>query len=75
VNNAPQKILYVVLDLDLGGLQRLVQLLIERLDRTRFEPYLCCLDRGGMFYDYLTSRGMGGAYFIGGLALSTSNSY
>lgn len=60
MNNAPRKVLYVVLDLDLGGLQRVVRLLIERLDRTRFEPYLCCFDRGGMFYDYLTSRGIEG---------------
>lgn len=53
-------ILYVVLDMDLGGLQRIVHLLIEGLDRERFRPYLCCLDRGGMFFEALTNEGFEG---------------
>jgi sugar transferase (PEP-CTERM/EpsH1 system associated) len=58
--SAPTKILYVALDMDLGGLQRIVHLLIEGLDRTRFESYLCCFDRGGVFYDLLTGQGVPG---------------
>ena len=54
----PLKILYVALDLDLGGLQRIVSLLIEGLDRRRFEPVLCCFDRGGVFYDRLRAEGI-----------------
>jgi glycosyltransferase involved in cell wall biosynthesis len=46
-------VLYVVLDMDLGGLQRIVNLLIRRIDKKQFIPYLCCLDRGGLFYDQL----------------------
>ena len=41
--------LFVVLEMDLGGLQRVVNLLFQSLDRQRFEPFLCCLDRGGAF--------------------------
>jgi len=57
---APLKILYVALDMDLGGLQRIVHLLIEGLDRRRFEPVLCCFDRGGVFYDALRAEGVTG---------------
>jgi glycosyltransferase involved in cell wall biosynthesis len=57
---APLKILYVALDMDLGGLQRIVHLLIEGLDRRRFEPVLCCFDRGGVFYDALRAEGIPG---------------
>lgn len=39
--------------MDLGGLQRIVNLLIQRIDKDRFIPYVCCLDRGGMFYEQL----------------------
>ncbi len=46
--------MHVVLDMDLGGLQRIVNLLIKRMNYERFEPYLCCLDRGGLFCDEFT---------------------
>jgi L-malate glycosyltransferase len=58
--NSKMRILYLVLDMDLGGLQRIVHLLIEGLDRNRFEPYLCCMDRGGIFFDALTKKGVEG---------------
>ncbi len=60
MQSASIKILYVALDLDLGGLQRIVHLLIEGLDRRRFEPVLCCFDRGGVFYDTLRAEGVAG---------------
>ena len=47
----PLRVLHVVLDMDLGGLQRVVHLLLQKHDRKRFLPFLCALDRGGMFYD------------------------
>jgi glycosyltransferase involved in cell wall biosynthesis len=34
--------------------------LIEGLDRGQFEPVLCCLDRGGVFYDTLRAKGVTG---------------
>lgn len=43
------KILFIVLEMDLGGLQRVVNLLFRKLDPDRFESHLCCLDRGGPF--------------------------
>lgn len=48
------KVMYLVLEMDLGGLQRVVHLLINRMDKKKFIPYLCCLDRGGVFYDQLS---------------------
>lgn len=50
-----RRVLFVVLEMDLGGLQRMVSLLINRLDLTKFEPYLVCLDRSGPFYDEAAS--------------------
>lgn len=63
MSSVPLKILYVALDMDLGGLQRMVNLLIEGLDRHRFQPVLCCFDRGGVFYDKLRSEGIPGCIF------------
>lgn len=45
------RILFLVLEMDLGGLQRMVNQLIKSLDKETFEPYLVCLDRGGIFYE------------------------
>ncbi len=50
--------------MDLGGLQRVVNLLIKRLDRKYFEPHLCCLDRGGLFYEHL-EREVDSKYILG----------
>ena len=47
------RILYIALEMDLGGLQRVLNLLIRRIDRNKFTPYLCCLDRGGIFAEEL----------------------
>lgn len=52
----PIRVLHVVLDMELGGLQRIVNLLIQRMDRNCVEPFLCCIGRGGIFFDQLTSE-------------------
>jgi sugar transferase (PEP-CTERM/EpsH1 system associated) len=49
------RILYLVLEMDLGGLQRMINLLVKRLDKNAFEPYIVCLDRGGIFYEQTAS--------------------
>lgn len=49
------KIMHVVLEMDLGGLQRIVNLLIKKSNKEQFIPYLCCLDRGGLFYEQISS--------------------
>ena len=53
----PQKlrILFLVLEMDFGGLQRVVNLLIRMIDPDVFEPYLVCLDHGGVFYEQAAS--------------------
>jgi sugar transferase (PEP-CTERM/EpsH1 system associated) len=53
------RILYLVLEMDLGGLQRIVNLLIQRIDKRIYEPYLCCLNRGGLFYEQASSCSAG----------------
>jgi len=50
------KIMYLVLEMDLGGLQRIVNLLIQKINKDKFTPYLCCLDRGGLFYEQLKNE-------------------
>lgn len=42
--------MHVVLDMDLGGLQRVVNILVHSMDRSRYEFHLCVLDREGVFY-------------------------
>lgn len=49
------RVLFLVLEMDLGGLQRIVNLLIQKIDKDKFEPYLVCLDSGGMFFDQAAS--------------------
>lgn len=43
----PIKVAYVVLALNMGGLERVVLRLVARLDRARFEPVVCALDEPG----------------------------
>ncbi|MCG3116091.1 MAG: glycosyltransferase [Candidatus Manganitrophus sp. SA1] len=52
------KILFIALDMDLGGLQRVINIIIQRLNKELFIPYLCCLDRGGIFGEELESKGI-----------------
>ncbi len=42
-------ILYLVLEMEVGGLQRIINQLITGLDKNRFTPCICCLDSGGRF--------------------------
>jgi sugar transferase (PEP-CTERM/EpsH1 system associated) len=53
-----KRILYLTLEMDFGGLQRIVNQLIRRMDRKRFTPFLCCLDRGGVFSNELRDLGI-----------------
>ena len=43
----PIRIVYVVVGLEVGGTERQVTDLVLALDRTRFEPRVCCLGTGG----------------------------
>ena len=45
--DGPVKVAHVVLGLNVGGLERVVLRLLERLDRTRFAPIVCALDEPG----------------------------
>lgn len=54
--NRKLNIMYLVLDMDLGGLQRVINLLVNGLDERKFMPSLCCLDRGGIFYEQIKRK-------------------
>ena len=51
------RVLHVVLDMDLGGLQRVVNILVRNMDQSVFTPSVCCLDRGGLFLEGLEQDG------------------
>jgi len=58
IQNRAKRILFLTLEMDFGGLQRVVNQIVRRMDRKRFEPFLCCLDRGGVFSDDLQDLGI-----------------
>lgn len=53
-----KKIAFIVLDLDYGGLQKVVTHLILNIDRTRYNSVVFCLDRGGLNLNDLESIGI-----------------
>lgn len=42
-----KKILYLARSLEIGGLERVIVLLSNNIDRERFTPYICCIARAG----------------------------
>jgi len=47
-----KRVLYIIEELSLGGAERVVVELARRIDRRRFEPYVCCLrEKGAMAGD------------------------
>ena len=49
----PRKVLHLVLGLDVGGLEYMVVALLNRLDRERFLPSICCFDTLGKLQNKL----------------------
>ena len=52
------RVSYLVVGLDVGGTERQVTDLVLALDRTRFEPRVCCLVTGGPLERLLRERGV-----------------
>ena len=50
------RILYLVRTLEFGGLERVVTLLANNLDKERFEPYICCIAVAGELADTLECK-------------------
>lgn len=42
-----RKILYVLLSLEIGGLERVVINLVNSLNQEHYEPYICCINKAG----------------------------
>jgi glycosyltransferase involved in cell wall biosynthesis len=55
---ARRKVLHVVEDLNIGGLERVIQCIVLGLDRDRYEVAVWCLARGGALADELKQRGV-----------------
>lgn len=51
-----KKILYLTRSLEIGGLERVIVLLANHLDRERFIPYVCCISKAGALAPTLNPR-------------------
>lgn len=51
-------ILYVIWSLGLGGAEQVVINLAKGLDKTKFQPFVCCLNDEGRFADVLKKEGI-----------------
>ena len=51
-------LLFVVLSLDVGGLEKLVIQLISKLTEMGHEIKICCLEREGVLAEELKSKGI-----------------
>lgn len=52
------KVLFLETELRLGGTEKVISNLLERIDRTRFEPLLCCVYRPGVLSGQITRKGV-----------------
>jgi glycosyltransferase involved in cell wall biosynthesis len=50
------RVLYLVEDLKIGGLERLVETIYNGLDRNKFVPHIWCLSEGGQLADKFVSK-------------------
>lgn len=53
-----KRILHVVEDLKIGGLERVIELIVLGLDRRKYDVEVWCLARGGAIADELKQRGV-----------------
>ena len=51
-------VLHLVQGLEIGGLEIVVMNLLERIDRTRYRPSICCYDVFGSLADGLSDKGI-----------------
>ncbi|MBZ0167280.1 MAG: glycosyltransferase [Candidatus Omnitrophica bacterium] len=54
----PTKVLFIIWSLERGGAEKFLAGLIDNLDRTRFEPTLCCLNWKGEWAGPLEAKGV-----------------
>ena len=55
---ARRRVLHVVEDLNIGGLERVVQCIVLRLEREQYDVAVWCLARGGVIADELKRKGV-----------------
>ena len=53
-----KRVLFIIEQLTHGGAERVVVELARRIDRERFEPYVCCLREEGKLADELKAAGV-----------------
>lgn len=52
------KVVHLVEDLKIGGLERIISLLVTGIDTNKFHAKVWCITRGGGIYDELISKGI-----------------
>lgn len=58
MSRQPIRIMYVILGLETGGLEKIVFNLISSLNKDKYLLYICCLDKLGSLSSRLVSRGI-----------------
>lgn len=57
MKNTRIKLTHLVLDMDLGGLQRMISQMVPAMDQDKFDINVVCMNRKGCFADQLQSSG------------------
>ena len=65
-DRGPLRVMFVITSMPVGGAETLLVNLIRRLDRRRFEPYLCCLKEFGVLGEILAEEVPSCQHLIGG---------
>ena len=50
------KLMHMTLSMDHGGLERIVNQFVKKINKDDFEVSICCLDRGGYFLDEIPGK-------------------
>ena len=54
----PAKVVHIVEDLKLGGLEKIIAAIVTGLDRSKYHPEVWCLARGGEITRWISERGV-----------------
>ena len=63
MNSSPKRIFYLITDLDIGGAEKMLFELVQRIDRNKFTPEVGCLKGRGIVGKKLEALGIKVRYF------------
>ena len=58
MNSSPKRIFYLITDLDIGGAEKMLFELVQRIDRSKFAPEIGCLKGEGILGRRLEALGI-----------------